>query len=232
MMKTFENKNTNPKYNLALEEFLCNEAKNKNLEFFMLWQNEPSVIIGRFQNNIDEIIDVSFAEKNNIQIVRRNSGGGAVYHDLGNINYSFILKDEKNFTLEYFSKIIMKTLENIGVNAKLEFSHNDIKADNLKISGTAQFRHNGILLHHGTLLFDTDLIILSKVLKKSSGNITNLKPLLQKNLNIMEFLEILYSQFKTDYFSLSKENIYEINNLMRVKYLNSDWNLRGVFNAI
>ena len=181
-MLVITNNCKNPEYNLAFEEYLCSFG----CEIFMLWQNEPSVIVGKF-GNIDYEIDVDFARLNNIKIVRRKSGGGSVYHDLGNVNYSFILRDCKKFTLEYFAKIIIEILDKIGINSRLEFSHNDIKADGQKISGMAQYHHEGIILHHGTLLFDSDLSIIPKVLKHS-GKVANIRPLLKHDMNVKEFI--------------------------------------------
>lgn len=214
-----------PEYNLALEEFLCGSGH----EIFMLWQNNPSVIIGRFID-VDKDVNIKFAESENIHIVRRNSGGGAVYHDLGNINYSFILRDSKNFTLEYFSGIIIKILESIGINAKLEFSHNDIKADGLKISGSAQYHHEGIILHHGSILFDSDLGIIAKVLKRS-GSITNIRPLLNRDVNTNEFMNMLSNNICVSgkILRLSESEEASVKKLMLSKYLNPEWNMKGIY---
>ena len=187
-----ENSCTNPEKNLKFEKSLCSFYKHSSFLIFnpslifMLWRNEPSVIIGRF-GNIENEINIDFANSNNIKIVRRNSGGGSVYHDLGNVNYSFILRDDEKFTLKFFSDIIIKSLNSIGLNAELTFTHNDIKANNLKISGSAQYHHDGIILHHGTLLFDSDLSVIPKVLK-NSGQVTNIKPLLKNDMNIYDFM--------------------------------------------
>ena len=185
-MLVITNNCKNPEYNLAFEEYLCSFG----YEIFMLWQNESSVIVGKF-GNIDYEVDIDFARLNNIKIVRRNSGGGTVYHDLGNVNYSFIMKDNKNLTLEYFSRIIIKTLDKIGINANLEFSHNDIKADGLKISGSAQYHNHGVILHHGTLLFDSDLKIMQKILK-NCGHVANIRPMLKNDMNINEFMKGIF----------------------------------------
>lgn len=181
-MLIIENTSTDPRKNLLLEEKLC----SLGVEVFMLWRNSPSVIVGRFQD-IDAEVDRGFAERNGIETVRRNSGGGAVYHDLGNVNYSFIRRDDRRLTLEYFARIIMRTLEAIGINSRLEFRHNDILADGLKISGSAQYRHEGVLLHHGTLLFDTDLSVIPKVLRRY-GRVTNIRPLLKYDMTVDEFI--------------------------------------------
>ena len=193
----------------------------------MLWRNRPSVIIGRF-GQAEAEVNLNYARSKRINLVRRNSGGGAVYHDLGNINFSFILHDKKIFTLEYFSGIVIKILNEIGINARLEFSHNDIKDGGKKISGQAQYHHEGIILHHGTILFDTDLNIIPKVLKRS-GSVTNVKPLLKHELNISEFMSLLYDKIDAEkIFIIPKELQSQAQNLMHLKYFNLQWNMEGI----
>ena len=116
-MYVVENKNTKPQYNLALEEYLCFRAMRDGSRFFMLWQNEPSIIVGRFQNTLEEI-NTAFVEERGIHVVRRNSGGGAVYHDLGNINYSFVMPDSSgDFDFAFFTGPIIRALAALGVTA-------------------------------------------------------------------------------------------------------------------
>ena len=219
MLLTVNNDSTCPQYNLALEEYLC----SRNLELFMLWRNEPSVIIGRFVN-VNEDVNAD----SGIQIVRRNSGGGSVYHDLGNINYSFIKRDSRDFTLKYFSDIIIHSLNTIGINAELSFRHNDILADGMKISGAAQYHHDNIILHHGTLLFDSNLEAMKRALKHS-GNVANIKPLLTHDMTVREFMNILRDNMNVhDTLTLSEEDESRIKTLMHRKYLNDKWNLEGV----
>ena len=216
------NESTNPAYNLALEEILCSCGH----EVFMLWQNEPSIILGRF-NDINQCVNLESCK--NINIIRRNSGGGAVYHDLGNINYSFILNDKKTYNLAFFAEIVIKTLHNIGINGELEFTHNDIMLDGAKISGTAQYHHENIILHHGTLLFDSDLGIIPKVLRRS-GKITNIRPRLKHDMSIDEFIIALRDNIGfNNFITLSQEQVQGVNDLMQAKYLNPDWNYGGIY---
>ena len=182
MLPTVNNPSTDPTQNLALEERLMSLGR----EVFMLWRNKPSVIVGRF-SDIPAEVNTEFAEANGIPIIRRKSGGGCVYHDLGNVNYTFIVRDSKALTLEYFSRRVINALEALKINAVLEFRHNDILADGLKISGAAQYHHEGMLLHHGTLLFDADLSIIPKVLKRS-GKVANIRPLLSRDMDTEEFM--------------------------------------------
>ena len=135
-MRYIINTSTNPKYNLALEEYVL---KNLEGEFFFLWQNEPTIVIGKHQNTIAEINSI-YVEKNNIHVVRRMSGGGAVYHDLGNINFSFIQekKDISEFDFSFFTKPIVEVLKLLGIKAEFN-SRNDLAIDGRKFSGNAQY---------------------------------------------------------------------------------------------
>ncbi len=214
------NESTNPAYNLALEEVLCCSG----LEVFMLWRNEPSVILGRF-NDVNQSVFTLGGDS--IHIVRRNSGGGAVYHDLGNVNYSFILRDSKEYSLSFFAEIVIKILQEIGINGTLEFTHNDILLDGAKISGTAQYHHNNMILHHGTLLFESDLRVISRVLRRS-GKVANIRPALKHDMNIHEFMSHLRDKISGEVMALTEKEIQRANELMQAKYLNPKWNLEGV----
>ncbi len=207
-----------PAYNLAFEEYIC----GLGLDVFMLWRNSPSVIIGRFQD-MDSEVDTEFARAHGINVVRRNSGGGAVYHDLGNVNYSFILSDDRRLTLEHFSRIIMDILSGMGVKG-LDFRHNDILAGGLKISGGAQYHHEGRILHHGTLLFDSNLGIIPQVLRRS-GKITNIKPLLTDNISVDDFMTAIRGNMNISEKLILTQNDYDnVNGIMRRKYLSPEWN--------
>lgn len=214
------NKSTSPEYNLALEEVLYNSG----CELFMLWRNEPSIILGRF-NDVNQCVNLD--QCGDIHVVRRNSGGGAVYHDLGNVNYSFILNETQRYPLSFFAEIIIQILESIGLNGTLEFSHNDILLNDYKISGTAQFRHNNMILHHGTLLFDADLKAIPRVLRRS-GKVANIRPALKHDMDIDGFMRHL-SNNAGDLMILSDRQIQQANELMRTKYLNPKWNMEGIY---
>ena len=224
MFKMFNIKNdsTNPAYNLALEEYLCSLGH----EVFMLWRNEPSIILGRF-NDINQCVNLEACQ--NIHVIRRNSGGGVVYHDLGNINYSFILHDKKIYSLSFFADIVIKILYDTGINGSLAFTHNDIMLNDCKISGTAQYHHNNIILHHGTLLFDSDLMMIQKVLKRS-GRVANIRPSLKRDMNLSEFMNALRDNIGSEFMTLTQEQLHRVNDLMQRKYLNHKWNMEGIYN--
>ena len=160
-MKFLELKGTDPYQNLAIEEYVFENCEE---ETFILWQNEPCVVFGKNQNPYVEVM-IDLCKNKNIKLVRRITGGGCVYHDLGNVNYSFISPDRpEGIDFEYFTKPIVSALNSIGVNCKLS-GRNDLLLDNgRKISGNAQHSKNNRVLHHGTLLFDSDLDVLSELL--------------------------------------------------------------------
>lgn len=196
-----ETGSTKPQYNLALEEYLCHKSKNGG-EFFMLWQNEPTIVIGRFQNTLAQI-NAPYVKERGIHVVRRNSGGGAVYHDLGNINYSFITPgDSTDFNFDMLAAPMVGVLRRLGIDAECS-GRNDITVGGRKISGGAQFRSGGVILHHGTLLFNSDLDVLSEALQVSRdkfkdkgvksirSRICNILPLLPRAIGVGDFMSEL-----------------------------------------
>ena len=208
-MKLYLTGSTDPYYNLAAEEYYL---RNSEEDVFMLWQNEPTVVIGRNQNMYAEV-DVAFTEAQGIHIARRITGGGAVYHDLGNICYTFITSREKANVLDfaYFSAPVLKALEALGINAKLS-GRNDLLAESepgvfAKFSGAAETATKTRVLHHGTLLYDSDLNVLTKALRPDPeklrrkaiasvrSRVTNLRPLIEGmlaiDLDTADFFEYL-----------------------------------------
>jgi lipoate-protein ligase A len=155
-------KTNDPYYNLAVEEYLLKYSEN---DYFMLWQNSPSVIIGKNQNAYTEV-ELDYTQSNGINVVRRITGGGAVYHDEGNLNFSFITSSDKADALdfEYFTRPIISALAEMGLECSLS-GRNDLECEGRKFSGNAQHAANGRILHHGTILFDTDVSEMASVLK-------------------------------------------------------------------
>ena len=158
-----ENKSLNPRLNHAIELFLMD---NFDEDIFMFWKNRPSILIGRFQN-IDMEVNLEFTKKTDMDVVRRLSGGGAIYCDPGNMQYSFITKDDSqnvNDSFRSFAEPVVAALRSLGLPA--EFSgRNDIEINGMKVSGNAQFKQNGKILHHGTLLYEANLYNLKNALK-------------------------------------------------------------------
>ena len=177
--------NNNPYYNIASEEYLL---RQKEGNYIYIWQNEPSVIVGVNQNTLQEV-NLAYVQDNGIKVVRRQTGGGAVYHDLGNICYTVVSKyDEGVDNYKKFTAPVIEYLNSLGVKA--EFSgRNDITVGDKKISGNAQTVYNGRVLHHGTLLFDTDLTVLSSALNpnKLKTQSKGIKSVRARVCNISEF---------------------------------------------
>ncbi|TQR06320.1 lipoate--protein ligase [Psychrobacillus soli] len=232
---------TDPRINLAIEEYALNTMDVEKDSFLLFYINQPSIIIGRNQNTIEEI-NTDFVEKNGIIPVRRLSGGGAVYHDLGNLNFSFLTKDDgdsfRNF--KKFTQPVVDALQKMGVNAELS-GRNDILAEGKKISGNAQFATRGRMFSHGTLMFDTEIDavvsalkvskekIESKGIKSIRSRVTNIAELLAEPMTIELFrAEILSSIFdgteNIQYWELTDDDWKNIYKLSEERYQQWDWN--------
>lgn len=164
------NDSNDPYYNSALEEFLFEDMKEYD-KIFMLWINEPTVYVGKFQNTISEI-NLKYIEENNINVIRRNSGGGAVYHDLGNLNYTIISNEgtQNTFDFKKFAMPVIEMLKELDIAAE-STGRNDISINGKKICGNAQYMRGGRVLHHGCILFDVNLENLQQALNVSSDKI-------------------------------------------------------------
>ena len=232
-MKLLILKTTNPYYNLAVEEYLFSYS---NEDVFMLWQNEPTVVIGKNQNVYAEI-NMDYLKENNIHIARRITGGGAVYHDLGNVNYTFISSKNNRceINFEYYTKPIIEALQKLGIDAKLS-GRNDLVVDEKKFSGSAQHAKGNRVLHHGTLLFNSNLDVLtnvlnvdeekikSKAIKSTRSRVTNLKDILNINLTSDEFISYI-SSYIIDCFSPEISNVPENQEIISLTNRNQshDW---------
>jgi len=161
-MKYIRNDSTDPYYNLAFEEYVLHTFKDD--DYILLWQNDGAVVIGKHQNAAEEV-NLGRAEELGVKVVRRNTGGGAVYHDSGNLNFSYITDwtPEKDISYDVFLEPVIRALKRFGVNAEKR-GRNDLVVDGKKISGNAQCLHAGRLLHHGTLLVSSDLSVMPEVL--------------------------------------------------------------------
>ncbi len=237
MYKYLETASFDPCYNLAFEEY-CLTSLTQYPRIMLLWQNENAVIIGRYQNALSEI-NQSAAMRYGVTVVRRSTGGGAVYHDLGNLNYSFITPAEKlsAINLKVAAAPLLSALHELGINAEVQ-GRNDIVVDGLKISGTAQRLYKDRLLHHGTLLYDTDLSVLQKVLSVDSTKLTskgiksvrsrvaNIKQITRSNKTTRDFWQDLLGALPdTEKITLTAEQLSEVRRLAQEKYASREWNI-------
>ena len=235
-----ESESFDPHFNLALEQYVFDNL-DKNENYFMLWQNDNAIIVGKHQNTVAEI-NAEYTKENNIKVVRRLSGGGAVYHDLGNLNFTFIVSaggDYEQFNFSDFCKPIIELLNSLGVNAVLN-GRNDMSIEGKKFSGNSQYAKRGRIMHHGTIMFDSDLdivgnsLVVSKDKIQSKGvtsirsRVTNIKPHMQTDVSIEEFKRLLvhhvFKGAEVPQYHLTEEDIKKIEALASEKYRTWDWN--------
>lgn len=237
-MRYIKNTSTDPYYNIALEEY-CLMHVDPGEDYFLLWQNEPSIIIGKNQNTLEEI-NQRFVQERGIKVVRRVSGGGAVYHDLGNLNFTFISRvdPERGTDFSVFAEPIISVLKELGVEAML-MGRNDIIANDRKISGNAQRLHRTKFLQHGTLLFDVNIDDLAEALNVSADKIEskgiksirsrvgNIREFLKQDMTLDAFRERLQKRLSDDYRSeeirLSETDIRTISENARNKFASWAW---------
>lgn len=242
-MKFIDNKGiTDPQINLALEEYVL-ENFGETDTYLLFYINEPSIIIGRNQNTIEEI-NTDYVDGNGIKVVRRLSGGGAVYHDLGNLNFSFITQDDGDSFHNFakFTEPVVEALNALGVPAELK-GRNDLLADGRKISGNAQFATKGRMFSHGTLMFDSEIEhvvaalnvkkekIESKGIKSIRSRVVNISEFLDEKITMQEFKDlILRSIFEVDdvkdvpQYVLTEEDWENVRKISEERYQNWEWN--------
>ncbi|OJJ21434.1 lipoate--protein ligase [marine bacterium AO1-C] len=234
---------TDPKVNLAIEEHVLRNFDPEG-EYLMLYINAPSVILGKHQNVFEEV-NVDFVQESGVQVVRRVSGGGTVYHDLGNLNFSYLVPHDaaKVNNYHYFLNPIVEALQSLDVPAEIS-PRNDIMAAGKKVSGNAQFSTTKRMVSHGTLLFNSEIIHLSQSLKALDSNIqsksiksyrspvaniaTYLTPTQQQELNMEQFKKVLLKHiFQTEeipVYQLTTQDWEAVNALVQEKYSTWEWN--------
>jgi len=229
--------NSDPYFNLAAEEYFL---KNFQEDFFMLWRSRPSVVVGKHQNALAEI-NHEFVRTHHIPVARRLSGGGTVFHDPGNVNFTFIRNvaniSEVNFKV--FTDSVIEALKKLGVEAYTT-GRNDLLIDGKKISGNAEHVHRNRVLHHGTLLFDSHLEALKGALKvdlskfedkavqSNRSEVTNISNYLPNPISVEVFTDFLFSEISQNYpefmvYEPTPEDMEAIEKLSIEKYQTWDW---------
>ncbi|MDM5305136.1 lipoate--protein ligase [Peribacillus frigoritolerans] len=231
---------TDPRINLAIEEYAL---KHLNIDetYLLFYINRPSIIIGRNQNTIEEI-NSDYVDEKGITVVRRLSGGGAVYHDLGNLNFSFITKDDGDsfHNFKKFTQPVVETLGKLGIHAELS-GRNDILAEGKKISGNAMFSTKGRMFSHGTLLFQSEMDhivsalkvkkdkIESKGIKSIRSRVGNIADFLKEPMSVEEFRSFLLQNIfkdtgKVTEYVLTETDWEKIHEISEDRYQNWEWN--------
>ena len=226
-------------FNIALEEYCFKNLRDED-EIFLLWINEPSIIVGKYQNTIEEI-NTEYTREKGIHVIRRISGGGAVYHDLNNLNYTISSNkaDEGAFDFKTFSQPVIATLADLGVKAEFT-GRNDLEIDGKKFCGNAQAYYKGRMMHHGCLLFDVDMSVLGQALKVSKDKIeskgvksvrarvTNIVDELPEKITVNEFSDKILEKMKEFYpdmteYVLSEDELAKIQESYEKQFNTWDW---------
>lgn len=230
---------TDPALNLAAEQYVFDHMP-RDKTYCMLWQNHNAVIVGKYQNTLAEINE-SFVREHGIRVIRRLSGGGAVYHDLGNLNFTFITdaRDIAGIDFSLFCRPVIRTLAALGVKAELS-GRNDMTIDGKKFSGNSQYIRQGRVMHHGTILFDSNLYAVfqalqakknkfqSKGVKSVRSRVTNVAEHLPQNIPLEEFRQLLLSNIiggrPCTQYRLTQRDLDAIDSLRNSRYATREWN--------
>ncbi|MDD3395236.1 MAG: lipoate--protein ligase [Anaerotignum sp.] len=230
---------TDPAFNLALEQFVFDNM-DRSKEYFMLWQNNNAVIVGKNQNTFGEV-NPKVVEERGVKVIRRLSGGGAVYHDLGNLNFTFIMdaKEASDLDIKLFCQPVASLLQKLGADAQVN-GRNDITIEGKKFSGNSQYLKEGRIMHHGTIMFHSDLDVVAAVLnvagdkfqskaaKSVKSRVTNVKPYLKEDLTLEDFQEQLvayvFGDMPVEIYELTEKDIAEIEKIKAERYAQWDWN--------
>ena len=242
-MRYIESPSFDPYFNLALEEYVF-ESMPKDESYFMLWQNANTIVIGKYQNAMQEV-NQKVVDERGIKVARRLSGGGAVYHDMGNLNFTFIVDQDKaeglNFSI--FVKPVVETLRRFGVEAEFT-GRNDIVINGRKISGNSQYIKKHRVMHHGCIMLDSDLEKVaealnvreakfsSKSVKSVRSRVTTINDNAPVKITMDEFKAALRERILGDAgispYVLTEYDLEQIDHLRKEKYATWEWNYGNV----
>lgn len=236
-MICIKNESIEPYYNMAAEEYLL---KNFDVDSFMLWRNNNAIIVGKHQNTLAEI-NIDYVKEKQIKVVRRLSGGGAVFHDLGNLNFTFIQTGEEGKLVDFqkYTKPIIDILKKLGVDAKFE-GRNDITIEGKKFSGNAEHVFRNKILHHGTLLFTSNMKDISdalkvnplkfkdKAVKSVRSRVTNISDHLKEQIDLDTFTDMIMQHIMEMYpeakpYEFTDKDKVAIQELADKKYSTWEW---------
>ena len=228
---------TDPRFNLAMEEYVFDNMP-KEYEYFWLWRNHNTIVVGKHQNTVQEI-NLPYVKEHDITVVRRLSGGGAVYHDLGNVNFTFIADADnlEALNLQAFCLPIVETLQTMGIDAQVS-GRNDITIDGRKFSGNSQYIREKRIMHHGTLMFDSDLSVVTQALQVSAdkyeskgfksvrSRVTSIRPYAPEGTTVDTFQKILEGNIAKHarVVTLNEEQIAQIKKIQEARYNTWEWN--------
>lgn len=237
-MLYLENHSTDANFNFALEKYAMYELDIAK-EYFIFWRTAPTLMIGNYQNPYQEI-NMDYAKENNINIVRRITGGGTIYTDMNGWQFSFIVKDPKDSKIDFqkYTKPIIDALDNIGVKA-YQSGRNDLLIDGKKFSGNAQYHDSKVSLHHGSILFDTDLEalvralnvadekIISKGIKSVKERVTNVADYITKEMTSEQFRDIMLLYLLKDMqtYTLTQHDIEKVEKIKQEQFDTWEWNM-------
>jgi len=229
-------RSADPYFNLALEEYFLRQGDK---EFFILWQSDPAVVVGKHQNALAEV-NYRFLREKNIHLARRLSGGGTVFHGPGNLNFSFIMNGETGKLVDFnrFISPVIQYLHTLGIKA-YHGPANGIMVNGSKISGNAEHVHKNRILHHGTLLFNADLSILREAIRVTPGKyvdkavqsnrtgVINLADILSGPPDPVafrnSFMEYIRDNFNGSHFQPDEKDLVAIRELAISKYHAREW---------